>query len=147
MKNKVLIEEYSIYGEMGEALYSHNSYVRDNDENLRKDIVSNYNYDIFEIFDEESFIEGRIDTLYVGLRYRDVDSPDGYSIVINTYESKCVEIKEEYNHKMTELNKMFGVESSEVNTTEDKLRSMIRLLESQNEDLLMELERITEHEK
>src|SRR5699024_1178170 len=62
--------------------------------------------------DVESFMEGSVDSLYIGRDGRDWDEHTGLEIVLTTYSQKREEIEREYNKELEKLHRQVGMEET-----------------------------------
>ena len=103
---RVLVEIYVTYGKGdGEELLD--SFVREDGEVLRKDLIDEWGTDIPMYGDEDLFVEGRERSISYGQAGGDWDDPTGFDVVISTYSEKKDEIESRCRRDLDALKKQF----------------------------------------
>lgn len=107
---KVLIEIYVTYGKRsGRELVER--YVEEDSKDTRESVLEDWANGYTYIYgNEDSFVEGKEDSLYIDRDGGDWDDPTGVEIVLTTYSKKMGEIESEYNSEISKINKFFGME-------------------------------------
>ena len=107
--SKVYYEIINTYGKFDGEEITSTGIIEDTKEN-REDLLNEWSwFDSYFLNDEDSFINGRIDSITFTLDGGDYDEPTGREIIITTYETKKEEIERRYKADMEALNSLFGI--------------------------------------